>query len=303
MRATRRARSGWRTTTTSCAACARCPGVEAAGITDALPLGRNRTWGARAKGVDLRARPQSRPRSSRIVSDGYPAAMGIPLRAGRDISPRDDAASEPVIVDQRDDGARTVARGRMPIGKTILGLRAPTNGASWASSATFAISRSSRRRATRCTSRCGSAATSRRPISSCVPRLPTAGSPTPCAPPWSRSSPNLAPTSSARCSRSSIASVSPRRLVVLLLGGVRGVRADSGLARHLRADLVLGQSADAGDRNPHGARRVSRRRAGGESSRRRFGSPPSGWRSASPRHGRRVVDARACSSASPPRIR
>ena len=25
------------------------PGVEAAGITDALPLGRNRTWGARAR--------------------------------------------------------------------------------------------------------------------------------------------------------------------------------------------------------------------------------------------------------------
>ena len=29
------------------------PGVESAGITDALPLGRNRTWGARAKGCYL----------------------------------------------------------------------------------------------------------------------------------------------------------------------------------------------------------------------------------------------------------
>ena len=61
------------------------PGVEAAGITDALPLGRNRTWGARAKGVTYE-RGRGPTAFVRIVSDGYPAAMGIPLRAGRDIS-------------------------------------------------------------------------------------------------------------------------------------------------------------------------------------------------------------------------
>jgi hypothetical protein len=62
------------------------PGVEAAGITDALPLGRNRTWGARAKGV-VYERGRGPSAFVRVVSDGYPAAMGIPLKSGRDIPP------------------------------------------------------------------------------------------------------------------------------------------------------------------------------------------------------------------------
>ena len=51
------------------------PGVEAAAITDALPLGRNRTWGARAK-----ASPTNEVAPSafvRVVSDAYPGAMGF----------------------------------------------------------------------------------------------------------------------------------------------------------------------------------------------------------------------------------
>src|SRR4051812_4903530 len=73
------------------------PGVEAAGITDALPLGRNRTWGARAKGVTYE-RGKAPSAYPRIVSDGYLAALGIPLEAGRDIAASDMASSEPVIV-------------------------------------------------------------------------------------------------------------------------------------------------------------------------------------------------------------
>ena len=74
-----------RISTRCCAACAQVPGVEAAGITDALPLGRNRSWGAGAKGPDL---PEGQVPDAfvRIVSDGYIGAMGIPLRAGRDIA-------------------------------------------------------------------------------------------------------------------------------------------------------------------------------------------------------------------------
>ncbi|HEY7498191.1 MAG TPA: ABC transporter permease [Vicinamibacterales bacterium] len=95
------------------------PGVEAAGITDALPLGRNRTWGAGAKGVTYeRGRyPLAFPR---IVSDGYRAAMGIPLRAGRDILPSDTATTEPVIV-VNETMARSLWPGQDPIGKYILG--------------------------------------------------------------------------------------------------------------------------------------------------------------------------------------
>jgi hypothetical protein len=52
------------------------PGIGAAGLTDALPLGRNRSWGAPAKG-------QVYPRGKfpiafvRVVSDGYLKALGI----------------------------------------------------------------------------------------------------------------------------------------------------------------------------------------------------------------------------------
>jgi predicted permease len=95
------------------------PGVEGAGITDALPLGRNRTWGAGAKGATYE-RGRFPLAFVRIVSDGYPAAMGIPLRVGRDISASDIATSEPVIV-INETMARTLWPGQDPIGKYILG--------------------------------------------------------------------------------------------------------------------------------------------------------------------------------------
>ena len=95
------------------------PGVEGASITDALPLGRNRTWGSRAKGVTYE-RGRNPSAFVRIVTDGYPAAMGIPLRAGRDISPSDTPTTEPVIV-INETMARALWPGQDPIGKYILG--------------------------------------------------------------------------------------------------------------------------------------------------------------------------------------
>jgi predicted permease len=94
------------------------PGVEAAGLTEALPLGRNRTWGARALGVTYE---QGRGPSAfpRIVSDGYIAAMRIPLLAGRDLTEHDTAASEPVML-INETMARNVFPGEDPIGKVIL---------------------------------------------------------------------------------------------------------------------------------------------------------------------------------------
>ena len=99
------------------------PGVQAAGTSDSLPLGRNRTWGARAKGVTYE-RGRGPSAFVRVVSDGYPAAMGIPLRAGRDISASDTPTSEPVIL-INETMARTVFPGQDPIGKVILGACAP----------------------------------------------------------------------------------------------------------------------------------------------------------------------------------
>ena len=95
------------------------PGVQSAGITDALPLGRNRTWGSPAKGVTYeRGRfPLAFPR---IVSDNYITAMGIPLRAGRDISPDDTPSGEPVML-VNETMARTLWPGQDPIGQFVLG--------------------------------------------------------------------------------------------------------------------------------------------------------------------------------------
>jgi predicted permease len=95
------------------------PGVERAGITDALPLGRNRTWGSPAKGVTYE-RGRFPSAFVRVVSDGYASALGIPLRAGRDILPSDTAASEPVIM-INETMARNLWPGEDPIGKYLLG--------------------------------------------------------------------------------------------------------------------------------------------------------------------------------------
>jgi putative ABC transport system permease protein len=95
------------------------PGVETAGITDALPLGRNRTWGAGAKGVTYE-RGKYPLAFVRVVSDGYPAAMGMAIRAGRDIAASDTRTSEPVML-VNETMARNLWPGQDPIGKYMLG--------------------------------------------------------------------------------------------------------------------------------------------------------------------------------------
>ena len=95
------------------------PGVGSAGITDALPLGRNRTWGSRAKGVTYE-RGHSPTAFVRIATDGYTEAMGIPLVAGRTISPRDTADAEPVMV-VNETMAGALWPGQDPIGQVVLG--------------------------------------------------------------------------------------------------------------------------------------------------------------------------------------
>jgi predicted permease len=73
------------------------PGVEAAGLTDSLPLGKNRSWGAGVKGQTYE-RGKYPVAFVRLVSEDYVKAMGIPLRSGRDLTQRDNPQSEPVIL-------------------------------------------------------------------------------------------------------------------------------------------------------------------------------------------------------------
>jgi predicted permease len=93
------------------------PGVVAAGITDALPLGRNRTWGAGAKG-QVYPRGQFPSAFVRIVSDGYLRSLGISLVSGRDISPTDTPTTEPVIVINQ-SMARALWPGQNAIGQLM----------------------------------------------------------------------------------------------------------------------------------------------------------------------------------------
>ncbi|MCI0541984.1 MAG: ABC transporter permease, partial [Verrucomicrobiales bacterium] len=87
---------------------AAIPGVESVGLTDCLPLGRNRTWGAGAKGVIYP--PGTFPIAfPRMVDHRYLQAMRIPQRSGRYFEAHDTADTEKVIVINE-----TMARGLWP---------------------------------------------------------------------------------------------------------------------------------------------------------------------------------------------
>ncbi|HXP60837.1 MAG TPA: ABC transporter permease [Dongiaceae bacterium] len=71
------------------------PGVVSAGLSDTLPLGRNRFWITRAKGRPYREGDGAFPR---IVDAGYIRTLGIPLRSGREFNLHDTAETEKVIL-------------------------------------------------------------------------------------------------------------------------------------------------------------------------------------------------------------
>jgi predicted permease len=94
------------------------PGVTAAGLTDALPLGRNRSWGAGAKGHTYKD-GEYPDAFVRVVSDGYVRAMGIPLIAGRDLTERDTPSTEQVILVNQ-TMARKLWPGENAIGQIVV---------------------------------------------------------------------------------------------------------------------------------------------------------------------------------------
>jgi putative ABC transport system permease protein len=93
-------------------------GIQAAGLSDALPLGWNRSWGFAAKGAQYKAGqyPEGFPR---IISEGYFHAMGIPFKAGRDFTERDTKGALNVII-LNETAARTLFPGQDPIGQIVL---------------------------------------------------------------------------------------------------------------------------------------------------------------------------------------
>jgi putative ABC transport system permease protein len=94
------------------------PGVISAGVTDSLPLSRDRSWGIFARGVTY-PRGQSPIAHPRIIDWGYLRTMGISLRAGRDFTERDDANSEKVVI-VNEKAAKTLWPGRDAVGQLVM---------------------------------------------------------------------------------------------------------------------------------------------------------------------------------------
>ncbi len=95
------------------------PGVEAAGISDNLPMSRNRSWGIAAKGQQKSNALDFIPVYVYIVSPGYLKAMGMRLRAGRDIAWEDLYNNRSVVI-LNETVARKLWPQQNPIGRTVV---------------------------------------------------------------------------------------------------------------------------------------------------------------------------------------
>ena len=97
------------------------PGVEAAGISDMLPLGRNRSWGFTAVGrvPSKDDSPDSYDAYIRIVTPGYLSAMGMHLRDGRDFDWALDRPDTQNAVIINEAAARVQWPGQNPVGKLV----------------------------------------------------------------------------------------------------------------------------------------------------------------------------------------
>jgi predicted permease len=96
------------------------PGVEAAGVTDMLPLDRNRSWDLLAKGK-VYSKEVNDDAFVYIVTPGYLTAMGMHLVKGRDFSWHDSDTSERVIIINQ-AAARREWPDEDPVGRLAEGI-------------------------------------------------------------------------------------------------------------------------------------------------------------------------------------
>ena len=104
------------------------PGVRAVGAAVTLPIGGDDFGtGYVAEGIPA-ADPNAPPRAGyQVVTPGYFAAMGIPLKAGRDVRSADTGQAQPVVL-VNEAFAREVWPGQDPIGK---GLKFDPEATTW----------------------------------------------------------------------------------------------------------------------------------------------------------------------------
>ena len=94
------------------------PGVQAAAITDGLPLGKNRTWGVKAVGEEYKT-DHFHTAYIRLATDGLIDAMGMKLVAGRDLAAADDSTHDRVVM-VNESTAHALWPGQDPLGKVVM---------------------------------------------------------------------------------------------------------------------------------------------------------------------------------------
>ena len=94
------------------------PGIEAAGISDNLPLDMNRAWGLSAKGKQYR-KGELPGTFVYVASPGYLHVMGMRLLEGRDLSWQDGPDNERVVIINQ-TAARYLWPGQNPVGQIAL---------------------------------------------------------------------------------------------------------------------------------------------------------------------------------------
>jgi len=95
------------------------PGIEAAGMTDMLPLDRNRSWGLVAK-ENVNDKNIEHGAFVYVVSPGYLESMGMRLRRGRDLSWHDRSDTQHAII-VNEAAAHREWPGQDPIGRLAYG--------------------------------------------------------------------------------------------------------------------------------------------------------------------------------------
>src|SRR5262249_52007216 len=103
---------------------AASPGVDAAGIASASPLGAGGFYLGRSMVAEGRELSPANEVSVNwtVTTPGYFAALGVPIARGRDFTARDDSTSPPLmIVDEH--VAKAMFPGENPIGKRAMSSR------------------------------------------------------------------------------------------------------------------------------------------------------------------------------------
>jgi predicted permease len=93
------------------------PGIQGAGLTDMLPLDRNRTWNLSTEGTDC-TRHECPDALVQIVTPGYLGTMGIRLREGRDFAWSDRGNTGCVAI-LNEAAAERLWPGQDPLGRVV----------------------------------------------------------------------------------------------------------------------------------------------------------------------------------------